>query len=134
MHKDIQQGNMYWLQSTGSEHPHPHVVIQDTILNRSRIKTVVVCSLSSNKKRFNEPGNILLELGEGNLTKQSAIIVSKISTVDKSDLGEYIGSLNSERITQIYAGLRFLQLSYFKQNNEPIQRYRFIPGSWYHSS
>jgi hypothetical protein len=34
-----------------------------------------VCALSSNLKRASEPGNVLLELGEGDLEKQSVVVV-----------------------------------------------------------
>ena len=88
---------------------HPHVVIQDDVINRSRIRTVVVCALTTNMKRANMPGNVLLEAGEANLPKQSIVAVSQVSTVDKAQLGEYIGSLTKERIDQILAGMRFLQ-------------------------
>ncbi len=114
----INQGDIYWLQSKvpgGSEagYSHPHVVIQDNIFNHSRINTVVVCALTSNLKRTSEPGNVLLEAGEANLPKQSVIVVSQVSSVDKAQLGEYIGSLNERRIDQILAGMRFQQLSFF---------------------
>jgi mRNA interferase MazF len=66
--------------------------------------------LTTNSKRANSPGNVLLEAGEANLPRQSIVVVSQVSTVDKAQLGEYIGSLNQERITQILAGMRFLQL------------------------
>ena len=94
--------------------PHPHVVVQDDVFNHSRIATVVVCALTSNLKRASEPGNVLLEIGEGGLRKQSVVIASQVSSVDKSDLGERIGSLSSERVDQVVASMRFLQASYFR--------------------
>lgn len=115
----IHRGNVYWIQAEAphqselGEHPHPYVVIQDDVLNHSRINTVVVCALTTNRKQFNAPGNVLLSAGEANLPKQSAVVVSKLSVVDKSQLGEYIGTLSHERINQIWAGMRFLQLSFF---------------------
>jgi mRNA interferase MazF len=39
--------------------------------------------------------------------------VSQISSVDKSRLGERIGSLSGARVDQILAGLRFQQASFF---------------------
>jgi mRNA interferase MazF len=88
---------------------HPQVVIQENILNRSRLKTVVVCALTSNLKRANIPGNILLDAGEANLPRQSVVVVSQVSTVDKTQLGQYIGTLDPQRIEQILAGMRFVQ-------------------------
>ena len=111
----VNQGDIYWVslkEPNGSEpgYIHPHVVIQDNVINRSRINTVIVCALTTNSKRANAPGNVLLEAGEANLPKQSIVVVSQVSTVDKTQLGEYIGSLTRQRIDQILAGMRFLQL------------------------
>lgn len=111
----VNQGDIYWvsLQEPGGSqqgYPHPHVVIQDNVINHSRIHTVVVCALTTNLKRAKAPGNVLLEAGEANLPKQSVVVVSQVSTVEKAQLGEYIGSLTQERINQILAGMRFLQL------------------------
>ncbi|MEO8612923.1 MAG: type II toxin-antitoxin system PemK/MazF family toxin [Chloroflexota bacterium] len=116
----INQGDIYWLLSedrSGSEAGirHPHVVIQDNVLNHSRIHTLVMCALTSNLKRANLPGNVLLEMGEGNLSKPSVVEASKVSSVDKTALGEYIGSLSEGRVNQILAGMRFLETSFFGQ-------------------
>ena len=116
--KLINQGDIYWTQLEDSsglqpDYAHPHVVIQDNIFNRSRINTVVVCALTSNMKRASEPGNVLLEVGEANLSKQSVVVVSQVSTVKETQLGDYIGALTRERIKQILAGMRFQQLSFF---------------------
>lgn len=106
----VNQGDIHWVATdSGSDIVHPYVVIQDDVLNRSRIPTVVVCALTSNLQRAKAPGNVLLEAGEANLAKQSVVVVSKVSTVDKSQLGEYIGSLSEQRIRQILAGMQFLQ-------------------------
>jgi mRNA interferase MazF len=116
----INRGDLFWIEpdeARGSVpgYSHPHVVLQDDLFNRSRISMVIVCALSSNLKRTNEPGNVLLELGEGNLSKQSVVIVSQLSTVDKQQLGEYIGTLSSERVEQILAGIRFQQAAFFNR-------------------
>jgi len=67
----INRGDLFWIEPDESRgsipgYSHPHVVIQDDVFNRSRISTVVVCALTSNLNRANEPGNVLLEVGEGN--------------------------------------------------------------------
>jgi mRNA interferase MazF len=106
----VNQGDLHWVSLEEPGYPHPHVVIQDNIMNRSRINTVVVCALTTNLTRAKAPGNVLLEAGEANLPKQSVVVVSRVSTVDRSQLGEYIGSLSEQRIHQILAGMQFLQL------------------------
>ena len=69
---------------------------------------MVVCALTSNLKRADAPGNVLLEAGEGNLPKQSVVVVSQLFTVDKGQLGEYIGALSRRRIAKIIEGIRLL--------------------------
>jgi mRNA interferase MazF len=106
----IDQGDIYWvdLGSPSGSAPgyrHPHVVIQNNVFNRSRINTVVVCVLTSNMRRAEVPGNVLLEEGEGNLPKQSVVNVSQIYTLDKRDLVERIGRLSRQRIRQVLAGV-----------------------------
>jgi mRNA interferase MazF len=109
---------VYWLQlddASGLETSiqHPHVIVQADVLNHSRLTTVVVCALTSNLKRVNMPGNVLLEAGEANLPRQSVVEVSKLSTIEKTQLGDHIGSLSEARVQQILAGMRFLQASFF---------------------
>ena len=109
----INQGDIYWVdlgEPSASEpgYRHPHVVVQNNIFNRSQLKTVVVCALTSNLKRAQAPGNVLLESGEGNLPKQSVVNVSQIYTVDKSQLDEYIGTLSSARVREIINGIKLV--------------------------
>lgn len=109
----IRQGDIYWIEldeptGSGPGYSHPHVVIQNNIFNQSRINTIVVCALTSNLKRANAPGNVLLETGEANLPKQSVVIVSQVFTVDKARLGDYIGTVSRQRVIQIVAGIRLL--------------------------
>ena len=109
----INQGDVFWVdlgESSGSEpgYRHPHVVVQNNIFNRSRLNTVVVCVLTSNLKRAEAPGNVLLEKGEANLPKQSVVNVTQIFTVDRGDLVEKIGSLSRERVRQILDGILLL--------------------------
>jgi mRNA interferase MazF len=116
----INRGDLFWIEPDESRgsipgHSHPHVVVQDDVFNHSRISTVVVCALTSNLKRASEPGNVLLEPGEGNLPRQSVVVVSQVSSVDKARLGERIGALSDARVEQILAGLRFQQASFFNR-------------------
>lgn len=108
----IRQGDIYWApldkpNESQSEYIHPHVVIRENVINH--IQSVVVCALTTNIKWANLPGNVLLEVGEANLPKQSIVVVSQISTMEKAQLGEYIGSLSTRRMDQIQAGMRFVE-------------------------
>jgi mRNA interferase MazF len=76
----------------------PCVVVQNDLFNHSRIRTVVVCAITSNLRRAQAPGNVLLEPDEGGLPY----------TIGKEDLAEKTGSLSNKRIHQILEGIRLL--------------------------
>ena len=102
----IRQGDVYWMDlgepdESKPGYMRPWVVVQNNLFNLSRINTVVVCPLTSNLARVNVPGNVALDMGEANLSKPSVVIVSQITTVNKSELGEYIGTLSKRRLHQI---------------------------------
>ena len=110
---NLEQGEIYWIdlgKPQGSElgFIRPYVVIQNDLLNKSAIRTVIVCALTTNLRRAKAIGNILLEVGEAGLPKQSVINVSQVFTVDKSLLTDKIGKLSRKRIEQVLAGLSLI--------------------------
>jgi mRNA interferase MazF len=109
----IKQGEIYWVdlgEPNGSEpgYLHPHIVIQNNLFNSSSINTVVMCSLTSNLKRGSSPGNVVLKKGEANLPKKSVVNITQIYTVDRNDLCEKIGSVDSKRMKEIQSGIQLL--------------------------
>lgn len=109
----INQGDVFWVDldeptASGPGYRHPHVVIQNNVFNRSRINTVLICALTSNLQRATTPGNVLLEPGEADLSKQSVVVVSQLFTVDKGQLGEHVGTLSKKRTRQILEGIKLL--------------------------
>ncbi len=106
----IRQGDIYWVglpEPSGSEpgYVRPFVVVQNNVFNRSAIHTVVVCALTSNLRRAEAPGNVLLEDGEAGLPKRSVVNVTQLVTVDKRNLGDFIGALSPRRMRQILDGI-----------------------------
>ncbi|MCC6300127.1 MAG: type II toxin-antitoxin system PemK/MazF family toxin [Anaerolineales bacterium] len=109
----INQGDVFWIdlgEPEGSEpgYERPFVVIQNNVFNVSKLNTVIVCAITSILHRGSAPGNVLLNEGEANLPKPSVVLISQIYTVDKSQLGEYIGTLPRKRIRQILDGLELI--------------------------
>ena len=110
---DIKQGDIFWIDLDAPEvsepgYRHPFVVIQNNIFNKSRIHTVVVCTITSNLKLANAPGNVILKKGEGGLPKDSVVNISQIITVDKGSLVEKAGTLPTAKINQIIDGVKLL--------------------------
>jgi len=109
----IRQGDIYWIDL---DDPHgsapgfrrPHLVVQNNVFNASRINTVLICPLTTNLARSHSPGNILLEKGEADLPQTSIVNVSQVITVNKTDLGEYIGSLSLRRFREVFNGIKLV--------------------------
>lgn len=109
----ILQGDIYWVDlgtpiGSAPGYHHPHVVIQNNLFNQTRLNTVLMCAMTSNLKRAEAPGNLLLNLNEGGLPKRSVVLVSQIVTIDKSQLGDYVGTLSGKRVQQILTGIKLL--------------------------
>ena len=118
--RTVNRGDIYWIAADPAKGsvpgvPHPHLVVQDDVFNHSRIGTVVVCALSSNLRKAAEPGNVLLDPGEGGLARQSVVVASQVSCVYKTRLGEHIGALSPARVDQVVAGLRFVQQAFHQR-------------------
>jgi mRNA interferase MazF len=110
---DIRQGEVYWIDfgPTAGSAPaerHPCVVVQGDTFNRSRIATTVVCLITSNLARAAAPGNVALKKGDANLPKASVVNVSRILTIDKTELMEHIGKLPTSVVDAIRTGLEVL--------------------------
>ena len=114
--RPIRRGALYWLAPDPLKDVlrHPHLVVQDDVFNAARIPTVIVCALSSDVGKAREPGNVLLDVGEGDLPRRSVVVVSQLAVVEKDDLREWIGMLAPRRVDQVLAGLRFQQRSFFQ--------------------
>ncbi len=103
----IRQGDLFWvaLDRADPGTQRPYVVIQNDAANRSRIATILLCGLTSQRRLAGIGANVLLDPGEGGLPKQSIVNVSQVFTVPKGDLEEYIGSVGAVRVHQILQGL-----------------------------
>lgn len=109
----IRQGDVYWVSlgapsGSGPGFLRPYVVVQNDVFNKSRLGTVVICGLTSNLRRAEARGNVLLEEGEAGLPKRSVVNISQLYTVDKNELVEKIGSLSSESLQEVVHGVQLL--------------------------
>lgn len=109
----IRNGTIYWVDFSpgkGSEPKgrRPGLVIQNNVLNDSRLNTVVMVAITTTMKFGDLPGNVILKKGEANLPKKCVVNVTQIKSVDKMSIKEEIGTLSLERIKEVQAGLQLI--------------------------
>jgi len=109
----IRKGSIYWVDFSpgkGSEPlgKRPGLVIQNDLLNDSKLNTVVVIAITSTLKFGELPGNVILRKGEANLPKKSVINLTQIKTVDKKSLKENIGTISKDRMAEVYKGMKLI--------------------------
>jgi mRNA interferase MazF len=104
---ELRQGDIFGCD-LGEEVVRPIVVLQNDVANASRLRTCIVCALTTNLDRARAPGNVLLNIGEGGLPKQSVANVSQVFTVDREQLQSQIGRLSAARVVEILDGLWLL--------------------------
>jgi mRNA interferase MazF len=109
----ISQGDVFWLHfgppfDSAPAGRRPAVVVQHDRFNRSAISTTVVVAITSNLRLGAMPGNVRLRRGEAGLSKPSVVNISQIRTIDRTRLGERIGSLGPVRLRDVLSGLALL--------------------------
>jgi mRNA interferase MazF len=85
--------------------------LQRTEVSASKLATVVVCVLTSNKALASAPGNTLLPKRSTGLARDSVANASQIATVNKTDLTELAGMIPPALLKRVSAGVAwFLDL------------------------
>jgi mRNA interferase MazF len=109
----IRNGTIYWVDFSpgkGSEPRgrRPGLVIQNDVLNESRLNTVVMVAITATLKFGELPGNVVIKKGEANMPKRCVVNVTQIKSVDKSSLKEEIGTLSAKRMAEVYRGIEMV--------------------------
>ncbi len=108
---EVTRGEIWWASlpaPVGSEpgFRKPVVIVQADPFTRSRIRTVVVATITSNLRLADAPGNVRLARGRGRLPRESVVNVSQILTLDKSFFTARIGQLSASECDAVDDGLR----------------------------
>ncbi len=109
----IHKGSIYWVDFPGSNNYgkgdcRPGLIIQNDVLNESRLNTTVVVAITSVPEFGKLPGNVIVEKGEANMPWQGVVNVTQIMSVEKKRIGERIGSLSVETVRKVCAGLKLI--------------------------
>ena len=107
------QGEIYLVDlgvPYGSEpgYLRPWVIVQNDLLNGSRLATVVVAAITSNVRRAAAPGNVLLQAGEAGLRRDSVVVGVSLSTFDRGRFGRPIGKLNPSKVREVVDAIAYV--------------------------
>ena len=103
----------YWAElpiPRGSEpgYDRPVLVIQQTSINASELKTVLCVPLTTNTRLAAAPGNVLLSARQTGLPKVSVANVSQVITLDKQFLHTYVTTLPDSQLNTVLDGIEFM--------------------------
>lgn len=104
----IERGDVVWVNLdpvVGSEvgKRRPAIVLQNQLANRSSA-TVTVIPVSSKVGRV-YPFQVHLAAGEGGLRQESKALCEQIRTVSAKRIGERLGRLGDERLSELRSAL-----------------------------
>ena len=107
------RGEIWWADlgiPFGSEpgFKRPVVVIQDDSFNKSKIRTVIVASITTNLNIADAPGNVFIEKEESGLSKNGVVNISQVSTIDKKRLTGKVCVLSQSSMSEIDYGLKLV--------------------------
>lgn len=104
------RGEIWWVDfgmPLGSEvgFRRPVIVLQNDVLNESKLKTVVVLPLTTNTLYAELPNNVLLEKSVTGLQKDSVTQPHLLVHVDKRRLTEKVCKLSDSVMEKVIAGV-----------------------------
>jgi len=107
------RGEIWWADlgvPFGSEpgFRRPVLVVQADSFNRSRIDTVLCVPCTTNLRLADAPGNVHLDTVESGLRKESVVVVSQVTCLDRIRLVEKAGSMEPASLREVEAGIRLV--------------------------
>jgi mRNA interferase MazF len=107
------RGEIWWADlgiPFGSEpgFNRPVLVIQADAINQSKINTTIVIPFTTNLLLENAPGNVFVEKEESKLSKDSVLVVSQISVIDKTRLIKYESKISKNIMDELEDGIKLI--------------------------
>ena len=94
--------------SRGSEQAgiRPVILVQRQNLDRFT-RTVVVIHVTTNLRRAQIPGTVLIAAGEGGLSQESVALCYQIVVIDRQRLQRQLGTLSAVYLQQLGEAIRY---------------------------
>ena len=107
------RGEIWWADfgiPFGSEpgFNRPVLIVQADAINKSKINTIIVIPFSTNLLLENAPGNVFVDKEESKLSKDSILVVSQISTIDKTRLIKFENKVTQNIMNSVENGLKII--------------------------
>lgn len=104
------RGEIYWVNldpTVGTEisKTRPALIISNDIGNQYSARVIVAPTSSQNTDKV-YPFEVLIQKGEGGLTQTSKVLLDQIRSIDKGRLGNLIGRLSPQRMSQVDGAIR----------------------------
>lgn len=108
--RTILRGDIYYADLspvTGSEQGgiRPVLVLQNNVGNQHS-PTVIVAAITGYVKGKRQPTHVRLKGVACGLFRDSTVLLEQLRTLDKSRLGEYVGSIGGNKLREVDAALR----------------------------
>lgn len=104
----IERGRICWLEAERPAARRPVLVLQADPFNRSSIPTVLVAPLAQDLGLAEAPANVLLRAKVSGLPRDTVLVISQISAVERSRLRETAVRLDDELIGEVGEGMRLV--------------------------
>jgi mRNA interferase MazF len=109
----MMRGELWWADfglPFGSEtgFRRPVLVLQNDSFNKSNINTIIIIPLTTNIALAEAPGNVVVPKEESKLSKDSVLVVSQLSAIDKKRLIEYIGTIKRQTLEEVEEGIKLI--------------------------
>lgn len=109
----MNRGEVWWAdlaepRGSAPAKRRPVLIVQSDVLNRSKLKTVMVVPLTSNLKRATAPGNVALARSHTKLRVESVALACQVMTVDRRFMTERVAALPAQVMRRIDGGLRLV--------------------------
>jgi mRNA interferase MazF len=84
----------------------PVITVQRDTLDRFTT-TVVVVPVTSNLRRAQIPGTMILPAGEGGLTQDSVVLCYQVVAIDRQRLIQKLGDISADYLSQLKVALQY---------------------------
>ena len=106
----IKRGQIWWAdlgdpRGSAPALRRPVLVVQDDLLNASALQTVMDAPLTSNLRRAEAAGNVLLSAEETALSRESVALVCQLTALEKEFFDELVSSLSARAQRLVDRGL-----------------------------